>query len=262
MKKPKSLLPSSSPASSSPSFFSRLLSLLLLLSLHSAALASELSSDELKSLVVNNGTLWNRGPLPSCSAAQVKWERAVVRPSEGSHRAVATKIVVSDSSLLQGVVVADFVPKRAFVDINQMKLAGVDIDIFTEGGKREFDIEAPSWSPAAEAGVVFTALRPPYDSAEAELILNVHVRYQNFTEAGGMCDEFVALDTPRLFVVCKNGSGESKQVEVREVKPESEPEKLVVEVSIGAMNVSDSVALVTFVFAILGALLIVVASFI
>lgn len=249
--------------SSSSSHFILRYFLLIFLSLHSAALASQLSTDDLKSLVINNGTLWNRGhSLPSCSNAQVKWERTVVRPSEGSHRAVTTSITVPDSSLLQSVVVADFVPKRAFVDINQMKLAGVDIEIFTEGGKREFDIEAPSWSSAAEAGVVFTALRPPYDSTEAELILNVHIRYQNFTEAGGMCDEFVALDTPKLFVVCESESGESKSVEVREIKPESEPEKLAVEVSIGAMNVSDNVALVTFVFAILGALLIVVASFV
>lgn len=232
-----------------------LLSSLLVLSFQSTTTATKLAHDEIKSLIINNGTLWKRNSLTSCSNVQIGWERTVVKPSEGSHRAVTTKISTSNSDTLRNVIVADFVSDRAFVDINQMKLAGVDIEIFTENGKREFDIEAPSWSPAAEPGIVFTALKYPYD--EAEIIMNVHIRYQNFTESGGMCDEFVALEEPKVFVVCENGG-----VDVKEIDSENKPEKLIVSVSIGATNVSDGVALVTFVFSIIGALLIILASFI
>lgn len=236
--------------------------LILTLSFHSVTASSKLPSgdyDNLKSLIINNVTLWDNNYLPSCSNAQIKWERTVVKPSEGSHRTVSTRLSSQKSEIFNNVIIADFVPNRAFVDINQMKLAGVDIEIFTDSGKREFDIEAPSWSPAAESGVVFTSLRPPYESAGAELLLNVHIRYQNFTETGGMCDEFVALDAPKVFVVCEN---KDKKIGVVEVEPASEPEKLVASVSVGAMNVAGVVELVTFGFAIVGALLIVVASFI
>ena len=244
-----------------------LLSLFFVIAATTTRAQSPLSySNDLKALITNNSTLWNRaGRYMACANAQVKWERTVVRPSEGSHRAVSTKISVSDPSLLSSIIVADSVSSRAFVDINQMKLAGVDIEIFTTDGKREFDIEAPSWSSAAVSGVVFTALRTPVSynqqyqrsSTEIELLLNVHIRYQNFTAAGGMCEEFTALDTPRLFLTCTENEGEKI---VREVPPVSEPEKLVVSVPIGATDVSHVVALTTFVFTTIGALLIIVAS--
>ena len=77
-----------------------------------------------------------------------------------------------------------------------------------------------------------------------------------------MCDEFAALGTPKVLFVCESGEGSGgRRVEAREIAPASEPERLHVKVAVGAMNVSGGVTLVTFVLAVLGAALIVVASF-
>jgi len=188
------------------------------------------------------------GTVPRCSdiTASAHWCRITADPPRGFHRRLNTTVFFASPA-----AVIDCIPRGAFVDIYQFRLAQIDAVVSTEQ-----DLECPVWATQALPTILVT--RP-------NASVPIHMRYHRAATSPTRAK--VTVPSPFVVVACtvaaasaNNSSGDASLLWVSLPRPEpncSGP--LVAFIPVGDASCKGIVSAITFTSTSIGALAVVFA---